>query len=328
MASKASNHNVKYGEPFGYKHNPDFDEALRSGSKHAEIVAPMPGAAEYEAALRCCRPPPGVGAVLVPSYLAPIMTFAQSLHQFRKMNYLKFLANRALGRGDAPEYRRLFDGAVAVRELLILSNYRLVLSHARRASANYQNILDYGQLANDAALALIRAVDMFDYGFGNHFTTYATISVSNETRRAIGAASAVNKQMTNVEDFQLEQSYEDERVDDATAVVQHLMRRLPHRERQVIMLSYGIGGRPSPGGDVVWTLEEMAGELGVSRERVRQIRVRALAILGSMKAKKQLAWYQERFDRYYKNVEGPSRMEERRRQGKKPRNSKFEAAAG
>ena len=52
--------------------------------------------------------------------------------------------------------------------------------------------------------------------------------------------------------------------------VSELLESLSDRERQVIRLRYGLdGGKPG-------TLEEIGEQLGVTRERVRQIEARAL----------------------------------------------------
>lgn len=54
-----------------------------------------------------------------------------------------------------------------------------------------------------------------------------------------------------------------ERLDD-------VLKTLPKREETILRLRYGIGS------DRIWTLEEVADRFGVSRERIRQIEVRAL----------------------------------------------------
>jgi len=46
---------------------------------------------------------------------------------------------------------------------------------------------------------------------------------------------------------------------------------LPDREREVVKLRYGMDGDPDPK-----SLEEIGRELGLTRERVRQIEARAL----------------------------------------------------
>ena len=53
--------------------------------------------------------------------------------------------------------------------------------------------------------------------------------------------------------------------------VHEALARLPETERQVLQLRYGLDGDPEP-----QTLAQVAGRLGVSRERVRQIEAQAL----------------------------------------------------
>jgi RNA polymerase primary sigma factor len=52
-----------------------------------------------------------------------------------------------------------------------------------------------------------------------------------------------------------------------------VLATFPDREQEVLRLRFGlIDGRP-------WTLDEVAAELGLTRERVRQIEVKTLAKL-------------------------------------------------
>ncbi len=60
---------------------------------------------------------------------------------------------------------------------------------------------------------------------------------------------------------------------------------LDEKEKQVIILTYGLDGND------VHSLEEVARKVGVSRDRIRQIRERALRILSNSKEKDRLLEY-------------------------------------
>src|SRR5262249_52440476 len=55
--------------------------------------------------------------------------------------------------------------------------------------------------------------------------------------------------------------------------VRGVLNRLPERERRIVELRFGFGG------DDPWTLEAIARELGITRERVRQLEAHAMAKL-------------------------------------------------
>ncbi len=67
------------------------------------------------------------------------------------------------------------------------------------------------------------------------------------------------------------------------AGVQDIVARLPYRERRVIELRYGL----DPAGPM--TLEEIGREVGVTRERVRQIELKTLQMLKASGAADELA---------------------------------------
>ena len=60
---------------------------------------------------------------------------------------------------------------------------------------------------------------------------------------------------------------------DRRAAVERLLRRLDGRERRIIVNRHGIGGVPEQ------TLNQIGLDLGISKERVRQIEERAHAKL-------------------------------------------------
>jgi RNA polymerase primary sigma factor len=70
--------------------------------------------------------------------------------------------------------------------------------------------------------------------------------------------------------------------EDRLALLDRLLARLPDREREIVSLRFGLdGARPR-------TLAEVGRRFGLSRERVRQVENRALAVLRKMLAEESL----------------------------------------
>ena len=59
-------------------------------------------------------------------------------------------------------------------------------------------------------------------------------------------------------------------VDEVGALVKHWVEQLPEKQRRVLERRYGLGGCE------ISTLEEVAADLELTRERVRQIQIEAL----------------------------------------------------
>ena len=69
--------------------------------------------------------------------------------------------------------------------------------------------------------------------------------------------------------------------DESRAVVERLLRRLDRRERRIIVNRNGIGGVPEQ------TLKQISLDLGISKERVRQLEEGAHAKLRSSPASRR-----------------------------------------
>ncbi len=206
---------------------------------------------------------------------------------FRKMNYLKYLACRIRDRidpdspapGDLDEIERLQAEALKLKNQIVETHLRLVVSVAKKhVRAGY----DLPERISDGTFALMRAVDRFDFARGNRFSTYATWAVFNELvqsdrreRRHRNRSIAAYQDSLVAHDSVSDQYETHEAQDESRAAVQRLLRRLDRRERRIIVNRNGIGGVPER------TLKQIGVDLGISKERVRQLEQRAHAKLRS-----------------------------------------------
>jgi RNA polymerase primary sigma factor len=212
---------------------------------------------------------------------------------FRRMNYLKHLACRIRDRinleapapGDLDEIERLQAEAVGLRNRIVETHLRLALMVANKhVGAGY----DLEERVCDGNFALLRAVERFDFARGYRFSTYATWAIFNqlvqrdrrERRRARSLASyqhgvAAPHPVSDRDE-------PDESPDERAAAVEQLLRGLDRRERWIVANRHGIGGVPER------TLKQIGTDLGISKERVRQIekrahaKLRGLALLGEI----------------------------------------------
>ena len=197
------------------------------------------------------------------------------------MNYLKFLACRIRDRidpdspvpRDLDEIERLQAEALKLKNQIVETHLRLVVSVARRHTRDAADLPDR---ISDGTVALIQAVDKFDFARGNRFSTYATWAIYNELKRYDRREwyrriryVPLYQDFLAIPDYQSERYEERRAEDERRAVVERLLGRLDGRERWVIVNHNGIGGVAEQ------TLKQIGLDLGISKERVRQIEQRA-----------------------------------------------------
>ena len=166
-----------------YVSHPSFNDP----GAHDEILSPMPEPTQGKGTRRS-KPPADLSSYLTGIWGAPLLSREQEAHLFRKMNYLKYLADRLRNRidprrpstVDLDEIERLQAEALKLKNMIVEANLRLVISIARqRIRPGY----DLSERVSDGNFALIKAVDRFDFGRGNKFSTYASWAILNELAR-------------------------------------------------------------------------------------------------------------------------------------------------
>jgi len=255
-----------------------------------EIVGPMPEAEAFEIARWSMRIPKDAPPELASLYAMPLLTKPQEQHLFRKMNFLKYRSAKRLeamktpaGRintqkvrtQDLDEIDSDLKKANEVKDLLINCNMRLVVSIAKRHSAQTDNFFE---LLSDGNMSLMRAVEKFDYSRGNKFSTYASWAIMKNYARSIpDEKNRRERYVTGNEEFF--QEAPDQRSDEqevvqaaeqATHKVNRLLEYLDPREREIIRLRAGLDNTEG------MTLEKIGEKLGITKERVRQLNVRAM----------------------------------------------------
>jgi RNA polymerase primary sigma factor len=268
------------GTALNYIAHPSFDDP----SAHDAILAPGPEAVDVQAPRRL-RPVMDRDSDVGGLRDAPLLSREQEVHLFRKMNYLKCLAGRIRDRidphrpaaADLDEIERLQNEALKLKNWIIEANLGLVVSIANKRLRPGRDLSDR---VSDGSSALMRAVDRFDFARGNRFSTYATWAIINELtrydrrerRRRNRSIELYWYSFAAPDSASVEQEHK-EAHNRRLAVVGRWLDRLNKRERRILASRYGIGGAPEQ------TLQQIGRDLGICKERVRQIVARSHAKL-------------------------------------------------
>jgi RNA polymerase primary sigma factor len=279
-------------QPFDYISHPSFDDPALEG----EILGDMPDMEGFEAARRGLRVPKDAPPELASLYETPLLNREQEAHLFRKMNYLKHKARKLRDQLEPTRARTedlnavedLQHQAQHIKDLLVNCNMRLVVSIAKRHSAQTDNFFE---LLSDGNVSLLRAVEKFDFGRGNKFSTYASWAIMKNFARSIPEEKHRRERYVTGHE-ELFEAAPDNRSDEheivasaeqATHKVNRLLEYLDPRERQIIRLRAGLDS-----GAEGMTLEKIGEQLGITKERVRQLNVRAMKKLRSLAEKQKV----------------------------------------
>ena len=173
-------------------------------------------------------------------------------------------------------YRRVMENRAALTE----ANMALVVAMAKRTRVHS---VEFGDLVSEGNVALLRAVDKFDFSRGFRFSTYACTAILRAfSRLAITDGTHRQRFPTNSEvERNLGDELEGQRADQRELALRDLRRELILNragltgvEQTVLGARFALVGR-----DHVHTLQEVGGLVQLTGEGVRQVQNRALAKL-------------------------------------------------
>ena len=162
-------------------------------------------------------------------------------------------------------------GCPVCLEALLIQHKKLIYVVVHR---QYPGKCDYADLIQAGWIGLWQAILHFDPGRGCTFSTYAGRAVRNqiwlEVERGWKKEGWLEASRAGESLSGIVSAWQREQVHQALA---EELACLPERLRQVVMQAYGLDGQAP------MLLREIGKQMGVSRERIRQLRNEALVLL-------------------------------------------------
>ena len=222
-------------------------------------------------------------------YQTRLLSKDEEQFYFRRMNWLKFQAVQKRGRLDPKratmKQMKQIEGILAeaetVKAILITSNLRLVVSIAKKFNEPSHS---FDELISEGNVALMRSVEKFNFALGNRFSTYATYAIQRHFFRISHKGRQYRNRFASddepvkdrAEEVSDHEACSPDQVKFLKTLFSKFLDSLEPREQQIVLARFGFDG------DKPKTFRQLGTEMGVCKERIRQIQTRAIAKLRAM----------------------------------------------
>lgn len=262
---------------------------LRADAERLATLAPADAAVPLQRVGRESPSGDGLTPYLACLYETRLLTRDEEQFYFRRMNWLRFRAATTRGRLDRrratlrqmEQVEGLLAEAETVKAILITSNLRLVVSIAKKfVDASWA----FDELVSEGNVALMRAVEKFNFALGNRFSTYATYAIQRhfyrlshrgrqQRKRFVADDEALRSRAAGEPDTRYRSS---EQIDTLKSLFAGFLSELEPRERRIVVARFGFDGKAPR------TFRELGSQMGVCKERIRQIQSRAMEKIKEM----------------------------------------------
>jgi RNA polymerase sigma factor (sigma-70 family) len=267
--------------PIGFMPSPQFAQLNADAMFLSDAAAPAPR--ERSRTTSPGRPPDDLPPYLKSLYEVPLLDAAGEKRLFARYNYLKYKADKLRKQINPRTVRTellrqvesLLVQANVVKNQIIRANLRLVVSIAKKHVGGAQSLFE---LISDGNVSLMRAVEKFDYGRGNRFSTYASWAIMRSFARSVPRERYLMDRFSTGQEEVLDiasalRAYDSDelRLPELRESLDVVLAHLSPLERSILVEHYGLD-QPTQ----TQTLDQLGRRLGVSKERVRQIELAAL----------------------------------------------------
>lgn len=264
------------------------DKFLEENAREKFLAQPL--GAEKPLSSKSIEPLDLADKSLLPEYLqalrnTPVLNREREVELFRRYNYLKYLASvtresirhtRVHGR-RLDEIEKYLSEAEAIKKTIIEANLRLVVSIAGKHAAGETNFQD---LVSKGNFALIKTVEEFDYTRGIRFGKAASLNIAKEYAKVSGKSTELTREKAGSLAANIQRYLKPAESDFAAVerarhnLVQVIKDELDEREQYIIINHFGLVGSLIRKNKK--TLQQIGQDLGMTKERVRQLELIAL----------------------------------------------------